>query len=411
MPNINLTLKKSIFNDVYYPFLLDYRNRYEIYYGGAGSGKSYFVAQKLVVKACKSKRKILVIRKVDATQKDSCWQLILDILSNFKILEYCKINRSDFTIILPNESMFLFKGLNNSERIKSITNISDIWIEESTEITIDDFSQLDLRCRSNVDNLQIFLSFNPISKANWCYKYWFETKVNNAFILKTTYKDNLAHLPASYVENLENMIRTNPTYYRIYALGEFCSLNKLVYTNWIKEDLSDSDFRHLPLLVGIDYGFTNDITALVVSYLDEENKKIYIRDEWCATGKTNDEIANVIKSKGLAKSLIIADSAEPKSIEEIRRQGVYRIRESVKGADSIIYGIQKLQQYQLVVNYSCTETITELENYSWQKDKTTNEYINKPIDDFNHTLDALRYSLQCVKTGKLRSMSKSSLGL
>lgn len=412
MPNINLQLDKNIFNEVYYPFLLDYKNRYEIFYGGAGSGKSYFVAQKIVVKALKSKRKILVIRKVDATQKDSCWQLILDILTKFKLLQYCKINKSDFTIVLPNDSVFLFKGLNNSERIKSITNISDIWIEEATEITLDDFSQLDLRCRSNVDNLQLFLSFNPISKANWCYKYWFERDLQeDVFILKTTYKDNLKHLPQRYVDNLEKMIKTNPTYYRIYALGEFCSLDKLVYTNWYKDDLSNKDFRYCNLLIGLDYGFVNDMTALITSYLDEKAKTIYIVDEWCAKGKTNEEIANVIKSKGLSKSVIIADSAEPKSIEEMRRQGIQRIRESVKGTDSIIHGIQKLQQYKIVVDYRCTETITELENYSWQKDKITNEYINKPIDNFNHTLDALRYSLQCVKTIKLKSIDKSKLGL
>ena len=93
MPNINLQLYKNIFNEVYYPFLLDYKHRYEIYYGGAGSGKSYFVAQKIVMKALKSKRKVLVIRKVDATQKDSCWQLILDILTKFRLLQYCKINK------------------------------------------------------------------------------------------------------------------------------------------------------------------------------------------------------------------------------------------------------------------------------------------------------------------------------
>ena len=207
------------------------------------------------------------------------------------------------------------------------------------------------------------------------------------------------------------MIKTNPTYYRIYALGEFCSLDKLIYTNWRKQDLSNVDFSQMALLVGLDYGFTNDMTALVISYLDEDKKKIYINDEWCAKGKTNDEISNVIKSKGLAKSIIIADSAEPKSVEEMKRQGITRIKESVKGADSILHGIQKLQQYELIVNTKCTETITELENYSWQKDKITNEYINKPIDEFNHTLDALRYSLQCVKSGKLRSMNKSFLGL
>lgn len=411
MANINININKNIFNEVYYPYLFNYENRYEIYYGGAGSGKSYFVAQKLVLKALRDKRKVLVIRKVDSTQKDSCWQLILDILTKFKVLEYCKINKSDFTIILPNDSMFLFKGLNNSERIKSITNISDIWIEEATEVTLDDFTQLDLRCRSNVPNLQLFLSFNPISKANWCYNRWFEMDDDNTFILRTTYKDNLRFLPEQYVENLEKMIKTNPTYYKIYALGEFCSLDKLVYNNWKKEDLSNMNFNNLTMLVGLDFGFVNDMTALIISFIDHENNRIYVRDEWHDTGKTNDEIANVIKSKGLAKSVIIADSAEPKSIQELKKQGITRVKESVKGADSIIHGIQKLQQYEIIVDYSCTETITELENYSWQKDKNTNEYINKPIDSFNHMLDALRYSLQCENSGKLRSVSKKILGL
>ena len=393
MPNINLQISKNIFNEVYYPYLLDYKNRYEIFYGGAGSGKSFFVAQKIIIKALKSKRKILVIRKVDATQKDSCWQLILDILSEFKLLQYCKINKSDFTIVLPNDSVFLFKGLNNSERIKSITNISDIWIEEATEITLDDFSQLDLRCRSNVDNLQIFLSFNPISKANWCYKYWFEDKKDNTFILKTTYKDNLKHLPKGYVENLGNMIKTNPTYYRIYALREFCTLDKLVYYNWKVEDFDHSKIQG-KLLVGLDFGFVNDPSALVASICKDKN--IYIFKEWGATNKTNDEIAEIIKQLGFAKSTIIADSAEQKSIEELRRKNIYAIKPSTKGPDSIIHGIQRVQQYNLIVHPSCTETIIELENYSWEKDKKTGEYINKPQDLFNHYLDALRYSLQCM---------------
>ena len=159
-------------------------------------------------------------------------------------------------------------------------------------------------------------------------------------------------------------------------------------------------------MAGIDYGFSLDTTAFIASLLDEETKTIYLYKEWTAKGKTNSEIASALSSLGYAKTLIVCDSAEPKSIEELKRAGLIRARESIKGKDSIIYGIQKLQQYRLVVSPSCVETITELENYAWQKDKSTGEYINKPIDDFNHCLDALRYSLQCVKDNRLKTVDK-----
>lgn len=157
----------------------------------------------------------------------------------------------------------------------------------------------------------------------------------------------------------------------------------------------------------MDFGFSADTTAFTASILDEENKTLYIYREWGARGKTNDEIAKVLSSLGYSKSLIIADSAEPKSIEELRRNGLQRVRASVKGKDSILFGIQKLQQYKIVVHPSCGELITELENYSWTKDKSTGEYTNKPIDSFNHYLDALRYSTQCVKDNKLKSIDKT----
>ena len=226
-------------------------------------------------------------------------------------------------------------------------------------------------------------------------------------VLRTTYKDN-KFLPEEYTAALEKLMHTNPTYYRIYALGEFCSLDKLVYNNWREEDFEIPD--GIPLQ-GLDFGFINDPTAFVASILVEEEKRIYIYREWGAVNKTNEEIAQVISALGFAKAVITADSAEPKSIEEIRRAGIRRIRESVKGADSIIHGIQKLQQYELIVHPSCTEVITELQNYSWQKDRKTGEYINKPVDLFNHYLDALRYSLQCVNDRKVRIFDKGALGL
>ena len=162
--------------------------------------------------------------------------------------------------------------------------------------------------------------------------------------------------------------------------------------------------------MGLDFGFVNDTSAIVASILDEKNKRIYIFKEWGNTGYTNQELSKVIKSLGFAKSVIIADSAEQKSIEEIKRDGIRKIKPCKKGKDSIIHGIQRLQNYELVVHPSCVEIQTELENYSWVKDKTTGEYINKPIDAFNHYIDALRYSLQCVQA-KLKSINKMELGL
>lgn len=412
MSAINIKLSKKLFNETYYPYLLDYKHRYEVYYGGAGSGKSVFVAQKLIFKALNQKRKILVIRKVGTTLKDSVFQLVNDTLKEWKIYNLCQVNLSTYTITLPNDSVFLFKGLDDREKIKSITDITDIWCEEATELAEDDYTQLDLRLRALKPDLQLICSFNPVSKANWVYKKWFASSVQpngDTFILKTTYKDN-RFLPKAYINALEEKQKTNYSYYKIYALGEFCSLDKLVFSNWETADFDNTEINGV-LLVGLDFGFVNDTTALIASLLDEENKRLYIFKEWGATGKTNKEIADVITALGFSKSVIIADSAEPKSIEELRRDGISRIRESTKGKDSIIHGIQKLQNYKIIVHPTCEKIITEFENYSWKKDKQSGEYINQPIDEFNHFIDALRYSLQCVKTNKIKTINKAALGI
>ena len=413
MALINLNINKKIFNEIYYPLLFNYVSRYEVYYGGAGSGKSVFIAQKLIVKACADKRKVLVIRKYGTTLKDSVFQLILDILEKWQLLEHCKVNLSTYTIVLPNGSIFLFKGMDDSEKIKSITDITDIWCEEGTELSEDEFTQLDLRLRASTDFLQLYISFNPISKVNWVYKKWFAPDAvydqDDTYILKTTYKDN-RFLPASYIKALEEKIHSNPVYYMIYALGEFASLDKLVYNNWRRELFDHKDIKGT-LAVGLDFGFVNDISALVASVVDNDNKKIYVFKTWGDTNKTNDQLADIITNLGFSKSTIIADCAEMKSIAELKKKGISKVRECTKGPDSIMHGIQRLQQYEIIVHPDCTGIITELENYSWQKDKKTNEYINKPIDDFNHYLDALRYSLQATDVMKMRTLSKSALGL
>ena len=412
---MKLKIHKNIFAPVSLPYLEDWEKRYMVFYGGAGSGKSYAIAQILVYKALKSKRKILVLRKVNRTTKNSTFQLLLDTLDKFKILNLCNINKTDFSIILPTGSMFLCMGLDDPEKIKSITGLTDAWLEEATEFTLDDFSQVDLRIRDpKALHQQIYLSFNPVSRASWCYLHFFADNVElNDFrkevkIIHTNYLDN-PFLPQKYIDTLLLMKSRNEIYYKIYALGEFGSLDKLVYNNWQSYDFDIKSLKGIHLC-GLDFGYTNDPTAFVSSILVEEERRIYVCEEWGGPGYLNDEIAAHLKGMGFNKSLIIADSAEQKSIDEIKKLGISRIKPCVKGQGSILQGIQKLQQYELIISPSCTHIIEELENYSWKKDKQTNEYINEPIDSWNHYLDALRYSIQCVDArNPLTTMKKDLL--
>ena len=412
---MKINIHTNIFNPVYLPYLEDYSTRFLVFYGGAGSGKSHFIAQRLVYKALKDTRKILVLRKVNRTTKASTFQLLLDTLNQFGIINYCVINRTDFSITLPNGSQFLCMGLDDPEKIKSITGLTDAWLEEATEFSLDDFSQVNLRVRDpKAENQEIILSLNPVSKANWCYLHFFaENPELDEFrktvrIVHTTYKDN-PHLPEAYVQALLMMKATNEVYYKIYALGEFGSLDKLIYNNWQKMDF-DPDMIKGQLLCGLDFGYTNDPTAFTASILVENERRIYIFKEWGGTGYLNDAIADQIKEMGFAKSIICADSAEQKSIDEIKRLGISRIKPCVKGKGSVLQGIQKLQQYELIVHPSCENVIEELENYAWKKDKQTNEYINEPAEGFDHYMDSLRYSLQCldVRT-QLTTMKKDLL--
>lgn len=414
MPPINLKLSKKLFNDIYLPHLFDYSKRYEIFFGGAGSGKSVFISQKLIVKACKQVRKILVIRKYGTTLNDSVFQLILDQLKKWQLLEHCKINLSTHTIILPNGSMFLFKGLDDSEKIKSITDITDIWVEEATEITEDDFTQLDLRLRALAGDLQLLCSFNPVSKANWVYKKWFDPKASydekETMILKTTYKNN-RFLPLEYIKALEEKANSNPLYYKIYALGEFAVAEGLVITNWTKEDFDPMQLAQtLDHRSGMDLGFT-DPSAVIESLYDKDNKTIYIFNEFYKRGCQLSEIAQAIVDMGLRKAKIMVDSAEPRSREYFRNKGINAVP-CTKGADSVKAGLMFLQDHRIVVHPSCKNFIIELENFSYIKSKKTGEWTDDTTHEFSHAIDALRYAYSDIYTNKkAKTISKAALGL
>lgn len=398
-PQIKIKIKNPsrVFNKHIYDKLTDYSTFTEIHYGGASSGKSHGVIQKVVFKslqAWKYSRKVLFLRKVGSSVYDSIFEDVKQCLEAWGLLGACKVNNSAYRIELPNGAQFIFKGLDNPEKIKSIKGISDVVMEEASEFTLDDYTQLTLRLRDKKHpNKQIYLMFNPVSKVNWVYNAFFVKKPKNTVIYQTTYKDN-RFLDEVTKENIEELADRNEAYYKIYALGEFATLDKLVFPKYKKQLLNKDELSHIPSDFGLDYGFINDPSAFMHVKIDEENKRLYILEEYVKKGLTNDKIAEAIKALGYSKEIIRADSAEKKSNQELRNLDIPRVIDVIKGPGSVMQGIQYILQYEIIVDERCVKTIEELENYTWKKDKATNEYINEPVDSYNHCLDAVRYAVQ-----------------
>lgn len=398
-PQIKIKIKNPsrVFNKHIYDKLTDYSTFTEIHYGGASSGKSHGVIQKVVFKslqAWKYPRKVLFLRKVGSSVYDSIFEDVKQCLEAWGLLGACKVNNSAYRIELPNGAQFIFKGLDNPEKIKSIKGISDVIMEEASEFTLDDYTQLTLRLRDKKHlNKQIYLMFNPVSKVNWVYNAFFVKKPKNTVIYQTTYKDN-RFLDEVTKENIEELANRNEAYYKIYALGEFATLDKLVFPKYKKQLLNKDELSHIPSDFGLDYGFINDPSAFMHVKIDEENKRLYILEEYVKKGLTNDKIAEAIKALGYSKEIIRADSAEKKSNQELRNLDIPRVIDVIKGPGSVMQGIQYILQYEIIVDERCVKTIEELENYTWKKDKATNEYINEPVDSYNHCLDAVRYAVQ-----------------
>ena len=405
MANINLKLKQELFVPKFFPLLFDYSHRWEVYMGSAGSAKSYFITQKLIIRCCNEKIKVLVCRRTATTIRNTCFSLFKDIIAKWKLTPYIKIRESDFNIKFPNGSEIIFIGLDEETKLLSLNDIGCIFIEEAFEVPKNIVEQLNLRLRGKTKNQQIIMAFNPISKHHWLHDFCEVNPPTSFTFIHSTFRDN-PFLNAEYIAELEELYIRNPQKARVFCDGEWgIDADGLVFQNWKVEDFNHAEIKG-QLMIGLDCGFVNDISAIVASILDEENGRIYVFKEWGATGKTNADLVKAITALGFNKSTIIADSAEPKSIEEIKRAGINKIRACKKGPDSIMHGIQKLQNYQIIVHPSCTGIIAELENYTWQKDKSTDVYINKPIDDWNHYIDALRYSLQCV-AARLKSIDKN----
>ena len=414
--SININIDSSFFNEAYIPYL-NRDEKFQVFYGGAGSGKSYFIVQNLILKLLKQKQKLMVVRQTFATHRDSTFAEFKSALEYMGILDMCKISKTTLDIELPSGSTIIFKGADEESKLLSISGVTVTWVEEATEISKEIFDQLVLRMRGGRLRKHMYLSFNPISATHWLKAEFFDNPRDDAFICHTTYQDN-RFLEQEYIDNLLDMKDRNPVKYDVYALGKWGTTGKKVYENWVEADFDRyhlvKNNIYLQSAIGVDFGYISDATTLTATLVDLENRKIYIYDEMYEHGLLNNEIASEIIAKGYGKERIIADSAEKKSIDEIRGYGVPRIEPAKKGSGSIMQGVQFINQFQIYVHPRCVHTIDELENYSYKKDNKTGQYLNQPIDDFNHLLDALRYALEPFhkkNNRKIKTLSKSLFGL
>ena len=380
------------------------KKRYRVVKGSRASKKSKTTALYFITKLMQySEANLVVIRKVYRTLKDSCFSDLKWAIHKLGVDDHWTYTLSPLEMTYkPTGQKILFRGLDDPLKITSLSVDKGFlcwaWIEEAYEITDETaFNMLDESIRGQVSEglwKQITITFNPWNERHWLKRRFFDAEDDDILAITTNYLCN-EFLDESDKKVFETMKKNNPRRYQVAGLGNWGIVDGLIYENWreenfnieqIKASVSDSAF-------GLDFGYTNDPTALFCGLIDLTNKKIYVFDELYKKGLSNTAIYENINDMGYSKERITGDSAEPKSIDELKGLGLNRIKGAVKGKDSIMNGIQFIQNFEIIIHPRCVNFITEISNYTWDKDKFGNT-INKPIDDFNHLMDAMRYALE-----------------
>lgn len=410
---MQLNIHARTFSAKFLPLLNDYSHRWEIYKGSAGSGKSHFITQKIIIKALREKRRVMICRRYGTTMRNSVFKLFKDVIESFKITHLTRIKESDMSITLPNGSEIIFVGLDNEEKLLSIAGITDVFIEEVYEVPKEIVDQLNLRMRGKAPNQQIYMAFNPISAKHWLYDFCEgSTRPESSIYSESTFRDN-PFLPDEYVKALEDMYRTNPNKARVFCDGNWgADVEGLVYKNHVLSDFDINELikQGLEVRVGIDWGFV-DPTTVVVSLFDKSKKEIYIIGEFYKRGATLEEIKDGIIQLGISKQKMYCDGAEPDKVDYLRRNGFNAVS-AKKGAGSVKAGISFLQDMKIICHESCVNVAAELENYVYLKDKKTGQYIEDSYDhDFSHTMDALRYSYSDLYSAARLTSAKLMLGI
>ena len=379
-----------------------FKGRYRVVKGSRASKKSTTTAMNMIYRIMKyPQSNVLVVRKTFRTLQDRCFAQLKWAIRRLSVEEYFDYKYSPLEIVYkPTGQKILFRGLDDPLKVTSVTvnvgYLCFLWIEEAYEITNEsDFDMLDESIRGEVpDELfkQITMTFNPWNERHWIKKRFFDApKDPDIFTLTTNYKIN-EWLDKSDLKVFERMKENNPRRYQVAGLGQWGIIDGLVYENWSEQEYNFDVVKDLKIVCGLDYGYTNDPTALFVGFLDRDNKKLYVWDELYQKGLSNRQISDKIKAMGYGKERITADSAEPKSNDELNYLGL-RVTGAKKGADSIMNGIQWIQELKIIIHPRCVNFITEIGNYSWASDKFGNK-LNKPMDEFNHEMDAMRYALE-----------------
>ena len=390
----------------------NYKGRYRVVKGGRGSKKSTTTALWIIYKMMQYPlANTLVIRRIFNTHKDSTYTQLKWASNVLGVSHLWKFSKSPLeATYIPTGQKILFRGLDDPMSITSITvehgHLCWCWFEEAFQImNEDDFNKVDMSIRGELPKgyfKQITLSFNPWSEKHWLKKRFFDVKDEDVLAITTNYACN-EFLGEDDKKLFEKMKINNPRRYNIEGLGNWGIAEGLIYNNFEELDFDIEEIKkreNIKSAFGLDFGYTNDATAFICSLIDLDNMEIFIFDEHYQKAMSNKMIADMIKYKGYAKERIVGDSSEPKSIDDIKRQGIYRIKGARKGKDSILNGIQYIQDFKIYVHPKCENTIIELSNYVW--DTKEGNVINKPIDDYNHLMDALRYSLEDIRLGGVK---------
>jgi len=410
--NTPVRVPPSIFNKVYLDYLED-KTDTQIYFGGSSSGKSVFLAQRCIWDLMKGGRNYLCIRNVKRYVKASMFNELVRVIMKWEQdKKLFSINLSDLTITCTNGYQILFVGLDDVQKIKSIRpvkgNITDIWIEEATEVMESDVKELEkrLRGKSKVSKRMI-LSFNPILQSHWIFEKYFncwedeKTTYRNdtTSILKTTYKDN-RFLTDQDRRRLED--ETDPYYRDVYTLGNWGVLGSVIFKNWEARDLHNEfvDINGTQTCIldtfdnyknGQDFGFSVDPNATIRTHYAKKLKTIYVTDELYEREMTNDMLAEALKPI-IGKEYITCDSEDPRCKVELNKLGINALS-AKKGKDSVRFGIDWLQRQHIIIDVRCQNFKNEIQQYKWKEDKDGNA-LRVPVDKNNHLLDALRYAYE-----------------
>lgn len=411
-------------------FIFDWNYKTYFLVGGYGSSKSYHVALKLILKLLQEKRKALVVREVFETIRDSTYALFEEIITDLELDNIVKAKVSPMRIDFPNGSQIIFKGMDKPAKLKSIHNVTIVWIEEASELKYEGYKELLGRARHPSLSIHFILSTNPVGKDNWVYKHFFKDEINDIYILddeelykkrtiiknNTYYHHSLADdnlfLPQSYIEQLEELELYDPDLYRIARRGRFGVNGIRVLPQFIVEPHEDvmakvGDIPGRYLRVGMDFGFEDSFNAIVRMAIDHKNKYLYIYWEYYKNKMTDDKTAEEIKEFKETKELIRADSAEPKTIRYYNQQG-FRMIGAKKGPGSRLQNTKKMKRFKKIIcSDKCRNTIRECKNLTY----ATDSLGNLIYDEFNidpHTFEAMWYGLDGYEVSDLKDRDNYS---